>query len=182
MDKRVLVVVDMQNYFITGEDGCFDARKIVPKVVRKINNKRAAGYDIIYLYDVSDGTLEPYTSDGYRLDSRIEETMRGGDSVIVKTEQRSLDLLAAVMKHDFQYIELVGLLTDQCVAENALMIKRDQPHRRVAVDIDCCAGSDGRSTSEAVWTMADAGIEIRGAGKTPCRRIQNTKEKRAAAY
>lgn len=182
MDKRLLVVVDMQNYFITGADGSREARRLVPKVVRKINNKRAAGYAVIYLYDVSDGTRKPYTSDGYRLDSRIEESVCGGDGLIVKTSQRSLDLLAAVMKHDFQYIELVGLLTDQCVAENALMLKKDQPHRRVAVDVDCCVGSDGYSTSEAIRRMAEVGVEIRSIGTAPRQRIQNKEQIRVAAY
>ena len=49
--SKVLVVVDMQNDFITGSLGTKEAQGIVEAVVAKINDYKEAGYKIVYTRD-----------------------------------------------------------------------------------------------------------------------------------
>ena len=46
-EKRIVLVIDMQNDFITGTLGTAEARRIVPAVAARIEAERAAGARII---------------------------------------------------------------------------------------------------------------------------------------
>ena len=49
--KKVLIVVDMQNDFIDGALGSKEAQAIVPNVKKKIEERIAQGYDIVFTRD-----------------------------------------------------------------------------------------------------------------------------------
>ena len=49
--EKVLIVIDMQNDFVTGSLGTPEAQAIVPKVVEKVNECIDDGYDIFFTQD-----------------------------------------------------------------------------------------------------------------------------------
>ena len=49
--KQLLVVVDMQNDFVTGSLGSDEATKIVPNVVDLVQKCASQGYDIVFTRD-----------------------------------------------------------------------------------------------------------------------------------
>ena len=54
MRKKILVVVDMQNDFITGSLGTPEAQAIVPNVVAKIKEAQAEGVHVVVTQDTHD--------------------------------------------------------------------------------------------------------------------------------
>ena len=50
-EKRIVLVIDMQNDFITGTLGTAEARRIVPVVAARIEAERAAGAMLVFTRD-----------------------------------------------------------------------------------------------------------------------------------
>ena len=63
MSKKLLVVIDMQNDFITGALGNAQCRAVVSNVVKKVNHTDA---DIVYTLDTH-GEDYPDTQEGRKL-------------------------------------------------------------------------------------------------------------------
>ena len=53
--KKVLIVVDMQNDFITGSLGTKEAQEIVPNIKRKIDEYLKRGDEVFFTYDTHYG-------------------------------------------------------------------------------------------------------------------------------
>ena len=49
--KELLIVVDMQNDFVTGVLGSAEARAVLPKLKQKIDGARTAGKTIVFTRD-----------------------------------------------------------------------------------------------------------------------------------
>lgn len=132
--KRLLVVIDMQNDFITGSLGTKEAEAIVPAAAERI-----AGFegDVVYTRDTHD---ENYltTSKGKKLPVvhcikgtegwEIQpEVFRAGEgktaAVIDKPTFGSAALCDFAVSGGYDAIELIGLCTDICVISNALCLK-----------------------------------------------------------
>ena len=54
MDRKVLVVIDMQNDFVDGALGTKEAVSIVPFVVDKVKELISDGYEVIFTKDTHD--------------------------------------------------------------------------------------------------------------------------------
>ncbi len=171
--KKVLVVVDMQNDFISGSLGSSEAENIVDDVVEKIRS-----YDIKNVYVTRDTHTEDYlntnegrhlpvihcikNSKGWQLNDKIEEASKGA-VVIDKTTFASVELagmLKAENNKEALEIELVGLCTDICVISNALILKALMPEVNIKVDSKCCAGVTPDSHKMALETMKMCQIDI----------------------
>lgn len=172
--KQVLIVVDMQNDFISGSLGTAEAKAIVPKVREKI-----AGFDGEVLF-TRDTHEEDYleTAEGKRLP--VKHCVRGTwgwqieESLAPLYKQEPIDkpsfgskalgeylLTRARQEGKIDEIELVGLCTDICVISNALLLKAFLPETTIAVDAACCAGVTPESHETALSAMEMCQIEIR---------------------
>lgn len=167
--KKALIVVDMQNDFITGALGTPEAAAILPAVKAKI----AAADGPVYF--TRDTHSEDYllTQEGKKLPVKhcilgtpgwelADGLRRKGDVVLNKPTFGSV-LLPAMLREDgpFDEIELVGLCTDICVISNAMLLKAYFPEAVVAVDSACCAGVTPQSHQNALDAMRMCQIEIR---------------------
>lgn len=167
---RVLVVVDMQNDFISGSLGSDEAKKIVPNVINKIREYEKTNDLIIYTKDTHfDNYLD--TLEGKKLPVKHcvkgtlghdipKDILRNNDVVIEKFTFGSKELIEYLRLVDFDEIELIGLCTDICVVSNALLIKAYFHEKKVIVDSSCCAGVTVTSHKEALNTMRMCQIEI----------------------
>ena len=176
MSKKLLVVVDMQNDFITGALGTPEAQGIVDVAVEKIKSWDG---DIIATFDThnndyldtNEGKHLPVVhcvadTDGHRMNDAIAETISdkyesyiGG---IHKYTFGSTALPEYIRGRGYEEIELIGLCTDICVVSNALLLKANYPELKITVDASCCAGVTPESHKAALTTMKMCQIEVIG--------------------
>ena len=164
--KRTLIVVDMQNDFISMALGTPEAVAILPKVKAKIEEYKSHGDEIIYTRDThAEDYLE--TAEGRNLP--IPHCIKGtpgweiADGLYVEGSK-------IINKPNFgwpywemenlQQVEMIGLCTDICVVSNALIIKAQFPEIELTVDSSCCAGVTPESHEAALCTMKMCQVKI----------------------
>lgn len=172
--RRILIVVDMQNDFITGSLGTKEAIAILPNVLKKIRE-----YDINDIYVTKDTHQTDYLSTneglhlpvehcientwGWELQEDVQDAVKG--AVIVNKPTFGSTELAALLTQVYHElpasangtkelsVELIGLCTDICVVSNALLLKAQMPEITIRVDSTCCAGVTPESHEAALTTM-----------------------------
>lgn len=170
--KKLLIVVDMQNDFITGALGSSQAENILPKVKAKIEEYNKNNDKIIFTRDThygnylktQEGKYLPVPhciagTDGHLIASCLNTD---GCKVFDKPTFGSLALaeqIAEVAK-DIGEIELCGLCTDICVVSNALILKARFPETKITVDASACAGVTPESHKAALLTMKMCQVNV----------------------
>jgi len=176
--KKVLIVIDMQNDFISGALGSKEAQAIEVNVVEKILNFDGA------IYFTLDTHEEDYlnTQEGVRLPVKhcvagsegwtptaavwmalMEKKVADEAHMLCKETFGSRDLpfrLYDDLGRDIDEIQLIGVCTDICVISNALLLKAFFPEARIAVDSSCCAGVTPESHENALNAMRACQIDI----------------------
>ncbi|MDY4975665.1 MAG: cysteine hydrolase [Clostridia bacterium] len=170
---KVLVVVDMQNDFITGALGTDEAVEILPRVAEKI--KRFEGR-VLYTRDTHqqdylntrEGEMLPVThciqgTWGWQLADEIEALRQ--ESPIDKPTFGSVALGQLLQElhtggDPLESITLVGLCTDICVISNGLLLKAFLPEVPILIDSFCCAGVTPESHQRALEAMKACQIEV----------------------
>ena len=178
---KVLVVVDMQNDFITGSLGTKEAQAIVPNVKKKIEEAVTNGDLIIYTRDThSDHYLETKEgvklpvehcirfSKGWRIPDELlppgdYENMQIVDKYTFGCTRLPADITVATHSlYQVDEIELVGLCTDICVVSNAMILKAAFYETcEISVDATCCAGVTPESHEAALKTMEMCQINVK---------------------
>ena len=176
---NILIVVDMQKDFVDGALGTAEAVAIVPSVVEKIRQYRAAGDVVIATRDThtkdylstQEGKYLPVvhcvrSTPGWQLDAAVQEAL-GGDAVIIdKPTFGSTELAERIGRYTAEYgeenvrVELIGLCTDICVVSNALLLKAHYHEMPLSLDPKCCAGVTPQKHDAAIETMRSCQIEI----------------------
>lgn len=175
---KYLIVVDMQNDFITGSLGTKEAEAILPKVIEKTRN-----YDgeIIFTRDThteaylqtQEGKNLPVNhcllgDEGWHLENGLQDligeagrTVKIYDKPTFGSVELAADLVRANEKEAITEIELCGLCTDICVISNALLCKAFLPEVPIYVDASCCAGVTPKSHANALEAMKMCQIYIK---------------------
>lgn len=176
----VLIVVDMQNDFVSGALGTAEARKIVPYVVGRVVDGLNSGEKVLFTRDTH-GADYLDTQEGRKLP--VAHCVQGteGWEVIEQLREyaahpidkptfgsRYLGALLKAQDEDLkkqgkpgvEKVTLVGLCTDICVISNALLIKAFLPEAEIAVDAACCAGVNPESHRTALEAMKMCQITV----------------------
>ena len=163
--SKLLIVIDMQNDFITGSLGSVQAQAIVPSVRAKIDAYKQAGDKIIFTRDThfgdylqtQEGRMLPIVhciagTDGHKI---AEELDTDDCEIFDKTSFGSLALAEHIEEttHGVNEIELIGLCSDICVVSNALILKAQFPETAITVDSQCCAGVTEESHNAALLIL-----------------------------
>lgn len=167
---NLLIVVDMQNDFITGPLGTAEAQAIVPYVEEKIKSALAVGDQVVFTQDTHHPTyLESQEGRHLKVVHCIEGTygweihpslLPYVDKVFVKQGFGSVELVDYVKAGSFDRVELIGVCTDICVVTNALMLKGALPELPIRVDASGCAGVTPQSHQAAIDTMKMCQIDV----------------------
>lgn len=172
--QNILIVVDMQKDFVDGALGTPEAQKIVPNVVKKIEEFQGTifvTYDThseTYM-DTAEGKKLPVPhcingTPGWELDHAVMTALSGKDYICVgKPTFGSIalpDLIRKEVGDEPFSIELIGLCTDICVVSNALLLKANFPEVPIYVDASCCAGVTPESHEAALTTMRMCQIDV----------------------
>lgn len=171
--QQILVVVDMQNDFVTGPLGTPEARTILPKVAEKMKNFPGR---VLFTRDTHE---ENYLESREGRALPVPHCIRGtwGWEICPELEtlrkEEPVDKctfgstgLGEVLRAADQYgekigkITLVGVCTDICVISNALLLRAFLPEAEIAVDAACCAGVTPESHQTALRAMKACQITI----------------------
>ncbi|MDO5522286.1 MAG: isochorismatase family cysteine hydrolase [bacterium] len=172
---KLLVVVDMQNDFVTGVLGTKEAESIVSDVAKMI-----ASYDgeVVYTMDTHtedylhtmEGEKLPVThcvagTEGWQLVPEIKNAIEHKVSKeFCKPTFGSLELQEYVKalneEQMLEQIDLVGVCTDICVISNALLLKAAVPEVKICVYEDLTAGVTEESHLNAINAMKMCHIDI----------------------
>ena len=170
--KKLLIVVDMQNDFVTGCLGTKEARKITPAIAKYVQDFDG---EVVFTRDTHN---EDYmeTQEGKKLP--VLHCLEGTDGWQIvpqlcrfSTDERrcrifdkptfgSTQLAQFVSGNAPEEVHLVGVCTGICVLSNAILIKAFAPEIPVKVIANLCACVTPESHETALKTMETCQIEI----------------------
>ena len=185
---RVLVVVDVQNDFVSGSLGSITAQSIIPHMKSRIKDYADSGDTLIlFTKDTHDENYDK-TLEGVRLPvshcvrgtkgwSIVKEISSLADgysnfllysdeevihSRILKDTFGSVKLAEVLKKYeeDITDITFMGFCTDICVISNALLVKTYMPNTCIIVDASCCAGTTLDKHLAALEVMKSCHIDV----------------------
>ena len=176
MANQFLIVVDMQNDFISGALGTAEAQAIVPAVEKRILEARENGEIILATLDThgpdymdtAEGKKLPVPhciahTEGWNIHPQLLRAM--GDAQLVEKPTfgsvRLPQLIAGLADDPAgMTIELVGVCTDICVVSNTLLLKAHFPEAQIRVRQACCAGVTPEKHLAALETMRSCQIDV----------------------
>ena len=174
--KKKLIVIDVQNDFVTGSLGTKEAQAMLPHLIEKVKNydgeilmtRDTHGTDYM---ETQEGKHLPVPhcilgTEGWELTAELETIRKERDiKVYNKPCFGSLDLVAdlkaAYEQGELDSVELIGICTDICVVSNALMIKSTMPELPMCVDASCCAGVTPEKHAAALEVMRSCQVIVK---------------------
>lgn len=170
-----LVIVDMQNDFITGSLGTKEAVQIVKPLLEKTRDFPGT---VLFTRDThaenylntQEGRKLPVIhcvkdTKGWELESSLELFRREKKCLVFDKPSFSSIELAEYLKEQekeerIEKISLAGLCTDICVISNAMILKAYFPETEVAVLKEFCAGVTPESHENALKAMKMCQITV----------------------
>ena len=185
---RVLVVVDVQNDFVSGSLGSITAQSIIPHMKSRIKDYADSGDTLILFtkdthdenYDKTlEGTRLPVShcvrdTKGWSIVKEISSLADGYSNFLLYSDEEvihsrilkdtfgSVKLAEVLKKHeeDITDITFMGFCTDICVISNVLLVKAYMPNTRIIVDASCCAGTTLDKHLAALEVMKSCHIDV----------------------
>ena len=174
---KYLVVIDMQNDFVTGSLGNPDAEKIIPKIIEKVNSFDGK---VVFTRDTheenylstQEGRNLPVrhcirNTEGWQLvpeleGLRLSKELPAFDKPSFGSVKLAEFLSAAAGENKAEEIELCGVCTDICVISNALVLKAFLPETPICLDASCCAGTTRENHENALNAMKMCQVKVKG--------------------
>lgn len=173
---KLLLVIDMQNDFVTGALANEEAEKIIGAIAAKIEFYQKDDHPVFFTRDThgeeylqtQEGKLLPVPhcmkgSEGWQLVDQLK-ALAVEENVLDKPVFGSLQLprwieekLSAVPAE----IELCGVCTDICVISNAMILKAAFPETIVTVEGTLCAGVTPESHQNALAAMKACQVNVK---------------------
>lgn len=172
---KALIVVDVQNDFVTGPLGTKEAQAAIPsvkKLIQEMSNKDTV------IITTQDTHYENYlhTLEGQKLP--VEHCLHGTRGwEIVKEVKDVLDdyiplekptfgaftlisNLIAASKNPIEEIHICGFCTEICVMANAVILRAAFPNTPIYIHADACAGVTPESHNAALTVFAAQQMEV----------------------
>ncbi|MBQ7668027.1 MAG: cysteine hydrolase [Clostridia bacterium] len=181
--NQILVVVDMQNDFVSGTLGTEEAKRIVPIVVDKIKFAKEKGYRVFATVDThfeetnerhdayfetQEGKNLPilhcvYNTWGWELVDEVKELINRTQMKRKTTfgSLRAMETLKNVIEQEnVETVEFCGLCTDICVIANVVLLKTIAPEVKIVVDSRACAGVTPKKHEAALEVMRSLQVQV----------------------
>ena len=154
---KTLIVIDMQNDFVTGVLGSKEAVAVLPNVKKKIDAYIAAG-------ETNEGRHLPVPhcvkgTDGWQV---VKEIDCPDCEHIDKPTFGYIHWAEQFKDSRISEIEIIGVCTDICVISNALILKAIFPEMDISVDASCCAGVTPETHRAALTAMKACQVNVIG--------------------
>lgn len=172
---KVLVVIDMQNDFVTGVLGTEEAKAIVPGIKKYIKDfdglvlftRDTHGEDYL---QTEEGKKLPvkhciFKTDGHEIIDELKEFSKE-DNIFDKNTFGSEELGSYLQYLDeesedkIESITLVGVCTEFCVISNAFLLKAFLPNVPINVVESLVRGASDKGHKEALASLATAHVNI----------------------
>ena len=171
--EKLLIVIDVQNDFVTGALKNKEAIKRLPNVVAEVEKADKEGTEIWFTrdthfsnyMDTQEGKNLPVPhcikgEHGWEIVDELKDYTKGA-KIFDKPTFGSMELAKEIRTFaNLKEITLVGYCTDICVVSNALMIKAFNPEIKINVVEKACAGVTEESHNAAITTMKSCQICI----------------------
>jgi nicotinamidase-related amidase len=185
--KKILLIVDYQNDFITGSLGFEKAKELDKGIAAKIKEYTDIKDYVVFTMDTHDAP-EKYlkTQEGMKLPIPHCQVGTTGwdlygetgkiikehynDSNVIGIEKVTFGSVELVDKLRFIgnkapfgdkiYIEVVGVVTNMCVISNAIIAKAALPEAKISVIESLCASNDNKLHQEALDVLQSMQINI----------------------
>ena len=171
-----LVVVDMQNDFVTGCLGSAAAQAVEPYIRRAVEKFDG---EVVFTRDThcvdymntQEGRRLPVEhcirgSEGWELTAGLAQ-LSEGRRIIDKPGFGSEELAAYLKEIDarehLDEVWFMGVCTDICVISNAYLVKAALPEARIVIDARGCAGTSIANHKNALRAMGACQMDILGA-------------------
>ncbi len=172
--SKLLIVVDMQNDFVTGVLGTKEACNIVPDVVKLVDEFDG---DIAFTkdthhdnyLDTQEGKKLPVVhciegTDGWEIIPELKKYTTADNKRLIgifnKPTFGSTELAKALSDKDYDEIIFCGVCTGICVISNAMLVKATLPETPVKIVESCCACVTPESHNTALEAMKTCQMEI----------------------
>lgn len=174
--NKLLIIIDMQNDFVTGSLANPAAQAIVKPICDLIENWDS---DILYTLDshtvdylkTTEGKYLPVEhcivgTKGHNLVDEIADALSNKDlslriGPVYKPTFGYKDWDKCILDNDYDEIVMVGTCTDICVISNALALKAVYPDIHITVLKDLCAGLTPEKHEAALEVLRSCQIEVK---------------------
>ncbi len=174
--ENVLVVVDVQNDFVTGSLGTAEAQAMLPGLVEKAC---AFAGEVYFTQDTHGGDyLEMQEGEklpvlhciegtpGWEFPAELDEVRCLRDAKVFRkptfgSMELAMELACRFAAGEVASVEFVGLCTDICVVSNALLVKALAPELPLAVDAACCAGTTPGRHVAALNVLRSCQVDVK---------------------
>lgn len=173
MAKRLLVVIDYQNDFVTGALGFSDAKDVEATIVKLLNEFKANGDDIVFTKDTHfDNYLETQEGRnlpiihcikgtvGHEVSGEPAKYLQDAKKVYEKSAFGSLDFANELAKENYREIVLVGLVTNICIVSQAVLAKTALPEALITVYRSGVNSYDKKLHSETLNVLEGLQVQV----------------------
>lgn len=170
--KKLLIIVDYQNDFVTGSLGFAKAKAIEKPIANEIKKYFKNKDTVIFLKDTHDKnylkTIEGKNlpivhtvknTKGWELYGEVGK-LSNGKKVFNKNTFGSTKLFEYLSKNKFSEIQLCGLLTNMCVLVNACICKSVCPNTPIIINKRCVTSNDVSLENAAIKILKNLHIKI----------------------
>lgn len=171
--KKLLVVVDYQNDFVSGSLGFEEAKQLEDYIYQSIITYKNNQDDILYTFDthqdnyltLQEGKSLPIphcleNSTGWKLYGKINSVLDTADHQIKKVSFGSLELGNYLKEHPYDEITFVGVVSNICVISNAVIAKAALPEAIINIDVKGIASNDLSLQQKALDIMENLQMKI----------------------
>ncbi len=175
--KKILVVVDYQNDFVNGSLGFPKAVALENRIYQKIEQYKRNGNEVVFTFDTHDenylqtqeGINLPVphcikNTKGWNLYGKISDLCDETTRCFEKVTFGSLKLAEYLAKNKYDWVELVGVVSNICVISNAVLAKAALPQAKVIVDASCTGSNDDSLNQKSFDVMQGMQIEVTNRG------------------
>ena len=175
-EKKVLVVVDYQNDFVTGTLKAPGAVALEGRISERIEKAYDDGDKVVFLKDThpksylqtQEGKRLPIEhciveSEGHELYGKVKELEnKHGSTSLEKLQFGSLDIAKLLYTEQIKPTEIsvIGLVTEMCVITNALILKTQFRETPIKIEGALCAGATKEGHKAALLVAKACQIDI----------------------
>lgn len=172
--KKLLIVVDYQNDFVTGSLGFDEAVAIEEAICQKIKTYEEKGQTVAFTLDThyenyaqsQEGKKLPiahciHDTEGWKLYGKVAALKEKINGICFsKFTFGSIDLAQYLLGKEFDVVELAGVVTEICVISNAILVKAALPEAEILIDANCVASHNREMEKKAFDIMETLHMKV----------------------
>lgn len=171
--KKLLIIVDYQNDFISGTLGFPEAKELAPKIEERILSYLNEGNDIIFTLDTHsenylstlEGKVLPIShciegEIGHEVYITLKKYLPQAKKVFKKETFPSLEMANYLKENPYDEVELCGLVSNICVLTNAVMVRSALPNAHIYLNENLTSSSNKKLQEEGFDVLKGIFIDV----------------------